>query len=348
MKKTTFSAPRTSTVKTLALLWFALIFLPVLLPNNYLIGIGVMFFINVMLISSLNLIMGYCGQISLCHAGFFGLGAYTSGSMSANYGIDPLLGILAAIGLTAFSALIVAIPSLRLRGHYLAMATLGANAILSVLFVELVSLTGGPNGMYGVAPIEVGSFAFDNEISFYYLAGTVCFLLMLGMHNLIHSRVGRAMASVSSSEIGAASLGINAYRIKVTIFCISAAVAGMAGALYVHFTLFASPESFSFSISVLLLVMVAVGGWGKYWGGLLGAVMFTVLPELLRSIHDVELLVFGLAMILVLMFFPGGLASIGERLISRWQRASKHANPNQQGDNASSTDKKSSMERKHA
>lgn len=348
MTKPTFNAPRSSTVKVLAMLWIALFLLPLVLPNNYIVGIGVMFFINVMLIASLNLIMGYCGQISLCHAGFFGLGAYTSGSMSANYGVDPLLGILAAIGLTALFALIVAIPSLRLRGHYLAMATLGANAILSVLFVEMIGLTGGPNGLYGVAPIEVGTFAFDTEISFYYLAGTVCFLVMLGLHNLIHSRVGRAMASVSSSEIGAASLGINSYRLKVTIFCISAALAGMAGALYVHFTLFASPESFSFSISVLLLVMVAVGGWGKYWGGLLGAAMFTVLPELLRSVHDVELLVFGLAMILVLMFFPGGLASLAEVLGSRWHRARNKANPTQQHDIVAPSDKNSSMERKHA
>src|SRR5690606_38234337 len=117
----------------------------------------------------------------------------------------------------------------------------------------------------------------------------------------------------------------NAYRLKVTIFCISAALAGLAGALYVHFTLFASPESFSFSISVLLLVMVAVGGWGKYWGGLLGAAMYTVLPELLRSVHDVELLVFGMAMIVVLMFFPGGLASLAERLADRWRQSRRQS-----------------------
>jgi branched-chain amino acid transport system permease protein len=341
------SPHKPGTVKVLAALWIALFILPLVLPNNYLVGIGVMFFINVILIASLNLIMGYCGQISLCHAGFFGLGAYTSGSLSVNYGIDPLLGILAAIGLTALAALIVAIPSLRLRGHYLAMATLGANAILSVLFVELIDLTGGPNGLYGVAPIQAGSFAFDNEIRFYYLAGTLCFLLMLGLHNLIHSRAGRAMASVSGSEIGAASLGINAYRLKVTIFCISAALAGLAGALYVHFTLFASPESFSFSISVLLLVMVAVGGWGKYWGGLLGAAMYTVLPELLRSVHDVELLVFGMAMIVVLMFFPGGLASLAERLADRW-RHSRRQSSGTADQTPSSTAKKSSLERKHA
>lgn len=348
MITTTANAQNNSTVKVLAVLWIALFILPAVLPNNYLVGIGVMFFINIILIASLNLIMGYCGQISLCHAGFFGLGAYTSGTLSVNYGIDPLLGIVASIALTAFAALIVAIPSLRLRGHYLAMATLGANAILSVLFVELVDLTGGPNGLYGVEPIQIGSFAFDNETRFYYLAGTVCFLLMLGLHNLIHSRAGRAMASVSSSEIGAASLGINAYRLKVTIFCISAALAGMAGSLYVHFTLFASPESFSFSISVLLLVMVAVGGWGKYWGGLLGAAMYTLLPELLRSIHDVELLVFGMAMILVLMFFPGGLASLAERIAHRWNQSRNKPVCAPEGQNVSPKAKKSTLERKHA
>ncbi len=311
---------RRRTLRTVFFLWALFLSLPWILPNNYLIGIGVMFFINLILISSLNLIMGYCGQISMCHAGFFGLGAYVSGVLSAKYGLSALVGIPCAMILTALAALLVALPSLRLRGHYLAMATLGANAILSVLFIELIELTGGPNGLSGVQPIDLGFFAFDTDRSFYYLAWAVGLVMMWGLLNLVHSRVGRAMTSVAGSEIGAASLGINAYALKVAIFTISASMAALAGSLYVHFTLFSSPESFSFSVSVLLVVIVAMGGWGKYWGGFLGALIFTVVPELLRSIHDVELLLFGAGMIVVLMFFPAGLAGLMERLAKRLAR----------------------------
>ncbi|GAA5232473.1 branched-chain amino acid ABC transporter permease [Verticiella sediminum] len=317
-------ALRRARLRMLLIAWAILLPLPWLLPNDYMISIGVMFFINVLLIGSLNLIMGYCGQVSLCHAGFFGLGAYTSGILSANYGISPWLGMPAAMLLTSVAALLVGLPALRLRGHYLAMATLGANAILSVLFIQLVGLTGGPNGLVGVAPLEIGGFAFDDGQRFYYVAWLIALVFMVAMLNLAHSRIGRAMNSVVSNEIGAASLGVNPYTLKVGAFTLSAAIAALAGAMYVHFTMFASPETFSFSVSVLLVVMVAVGGWGNYWGGLFGALVYTLVPEALRSIHDVELLIFGASMIVVLMFFPGGLAGMFGRLAARRRR---HGNP---------------------
>ncbi len=308
-------------LRVLLALWVAFLFFPLLASNGYILSLGVVFCINLILIASLNLIMGYCGQISLCHGGFFGLGAYVSGVLSAKYGVPSLLDIPCAMVLTAFAALLVALPTLRLKGHYLAMATLGFNAILSVLFVELVDLTGGPNGLSGVGPVSVLGFSFDAGSRFFYLAAALSLLLMWGILNLVQSRIGRAITSLADSEIGAASLGINTYGLKVMIFVLSASLAALAGSLYVHFNEFASPETFDFSSSIMLVVMVAVGGWGKYWGAFFGALVFTVVPELLRTFQDLQLFIFGLGMILVLMFFPGGLAGMAERMGRRRRQA---------------------------
>lgn len=290
--------------------WLLALALPLVVPNEFVLGICIAYFINLILVSSLNLIMGYCGQISMCHAGFYGLGAYVSGVMSARYGTPPVLGLLAAAGLTSCAALLIGLPALRLKGHYLAMATLGSNAVLSVLFVELVDITGGPNGLVGVGPFEIAGYVFDSNTKFYYLAATVGLLVMVALLNLVRSRSGRAMASLAGSEVGAASLGIDTYRTKLAVFVLGSALAALAGSLYVHFNYFASPETFTFSSSVMLVVMVAVGGRGHYWGGALGALVLTAIPELLRSFHDLDMLLFGASMIVVLMFFPDGLAGL--------------------------------------
>lgn len=297
--------------------WAVLLLFPLVAPNNYIINLGVFFFINLILIASLNVIMGFGGQISLCHGAFFGLGAYASGVLAAKFDVSPWLGIFAALGLTGVSALVIGLPALRLRGHYLAMATLGFNAIMSVLFNELISLTGGPNGLTGVPPYAIGDFEIATDTRFFYFAWAVAGLVMLMIYNLVDSRFGRGMRTLSSSEIAAASLGVDTYRYKLTIFVSMAMMAGVAGALYVHFINFASPETFNFFTSVFLVVMVAVGGWGHYWGPIFGALIYTAVPELLRTFKDLEIFVFGLSMVVVLLFFPDGIAGALSRL-GRW------------------------------
>ena len=193
------------------------------------------------------------------------------------------------------------------------MATLGFNAILSVLFVELVPLTGGPNGLAGIPPFRLLGFAFDTPARFFWLAWGAGLILMLLVASLLASRAGRALRAVSGSEVAADSMGIDPFHTKLKAFMFSAACAGVAGALYAHFNQYASPETFSLSTSVLLVVMVALGGWGHYWGPVLGAAVFTVVPELLHKFQDAELLVFGIGMVLVLLYLPGGLAGAPQR-----------------------------------
>jgi branched-chain amino acid transport system permease protein len=306
--------PRVASNRAFALALGVLALAAIASPNNYILGLVVLFCIYWILVTSLNLLMGYAGQISLAHAAFYGIGAYTSGILSAKFGWSVWAGLLASIAVAAGFALLIGYPSLKLRGHYLAMATLGFNAIVSVFFVELYGLTGGPEGLSGVPGLSIGSFAIDQPMEFFCVAWLMTLLVLLIARNVIESRHGRAFRALAASELAAASLGIDVFRTKLFAFVLSASMASVAGWLYVHFNNFCSPESFNFFASVFLVVMVALGGWGRFWGGLWGAFILTVLPEFLRVFEDLEILVFGAAMVAVLLFFPQGLAGALERL----------------------------------
>ena len=301
-------------------IWLVLLAIPLLGFNDYVVSLGTSFLINLILIGSLNVLIGYCGQISLGHAGFYGLGAYAAGILSAKLGLNPWLGLPAACVVSAIASLVIGIPALRLKGHYLAMATLGFNAILSVLFDQLVPWTGGPNGLLGVKPLALAGFVLSNQARIFPLVWLCAGLVMLALLNLIQSRVGRAMRAIATSEIAAQSLGVDAFRYKLIVFVLTAAMAGLAGSLYVESNLYASPESFGFSTSILLVAMVALGGWGRYAGAFFGALIYTIAPELLRTFQDAQYLIFGAGMIAVLLFFPGGLAGAGAGIARLWRR----------------------------
>ena len=304
----------------LFIFWLALLAIPLVGLNDYLVSLGTSFLINLILIAGLNVLIGYCGQISLGHAGFYGLGAYAAGILSAKLGLNPWLGLPVACLVSAIAALVIGIPALRLKGHYLAMATLGFNAILAVLFDQLVSWTGGPNGLLGVKPLAFGSFALSSQARIFPIVWLCAGLVMFALLNLIQSRVGRAIRAIATSQIAADSLGIDAFRYKLIVFVLTAGMAGLAGSLYVESNLYASPESCGFSSSILLVAMVALGGWGRYGGAILGALIYTGAPELLRTFQDAQLLIFGAGMIAVLLFFPGGLAGAGDSIACLWQR----------------------------
>ena len=281
--------------------------------DEFAASVAVGFLINLILVASLNTITGICGQISIGHAGFFGLGAYASGILSARLGVSPWLGLPVACMAAGLGAAVLGVPALRLRGHYLAMATLGGNAILVVLFNQLTTLTGGPNGLVGVAPFALGPYRLDTQVRVLPLVWAAALIVMLALLNLDHSRVGRAMRAIAGSEFAANALGVDTYRTKLGVFVLTAAMAGLAGSLYVHANAFASPETFSVSASVLLVVMVALGGWGRYWGAPLGALVMTLVPELLQAFEDWQLLLFGVCMIVVLLGLPGGLIELADR-----------------------------------
>ncbi|MGA3282408.1 MAG: branched-chain amino acid ABC transporter permease, partial [Smithella sp.] len=200
-------------------------------------------------------------------------------------------------------------PILKLKGHYLAMATLGFGIIMYIIFNETVELTGGPSGLSGIPNLHIGSLIFDNDLNNYYLVWTFTLAVMLLSINLSQSRIGRALRAIHDSEVAARVMGVNARILKVQIFTVSAVISAVAGSLYAHIMTFIAPASFGFNFSVELLTMVVVGGLGSIYGSFLGAAILTMLPELLRVFQNFDIVIYGLMLILMTMFMPGGLIS---------------------------------------
>jgi branched-chain amino acid transport system permease protein len=280
---------------------------PFLLSGSYLLNVFIFVGIHAMLAIALNLLLGFAGQISLGHAGFFGLGAYSSGVLTATYGLNPWLAMVITALAVAIIAFIIGFPILKLKGHYLAMATLGLGIIFYILFNELTDFTGGPSGFSGIPNLAIGSVTFDNDVKNYALVWGFTLGTVLLSVNLANSRVGRALRAIHDSEIAARVMGVNARLLKVQIFALSALISSLGGSLYAHTMTFVAPTSFGFNFSVELVTMVIIGGLGSVYGSLLGAAILTLLPEMLRAFQDYDIVIFGAVLIVMTMFMPGGL-----------------------------------------
>ncbi len=306
--------------------WFSLsVFLalvaafPAVSPNAYILNMMGFVGIYILLSTGLNILMGYAGQVSLGHAAFWGLGAYISGVLTAKFGWSPVLALMASVVGTCGAALAVGLPTLRLRGHYLAMATLGVGVIFHTLFVQFAGLTGGPSGLVDVPSFSVGSITIGTTVENYYFIWAWGAIGLMGALNLSQSRMGRALNAIKGSDTAAECMGVDTYRYKVIIFVLSAAYAAVAGSLYVHYINFVAPDTFGFMSSVLLLTMVVVGGIGAFWGPVIGASILTLLPEYLRAYGGLEVLLYGLILIGVMMFMPKGLAPLFHNVHRRFR-----------------------------
>jgi len=283
---------------------------PWLLPNQYLVHVGVLAGLHVILAVGLNLVMGYAGQVSLGHAGFYGLGAYGSAVLSVRYGLSPWLGAPVAAAATGALAYVVGIPTLRLKSYYLGMATLGIGLVLQLAFVQLHGITGGSSGLAGILPWDLGRLHLVTATHHYWLVWAAAALALWLARNLVNSRVGRVLRALGESEAAAEAMGVDTAAEKRRVFVLSAVYASLAGSLYAHYITVISPEIYSFLFSVVLVLMVAVGGIGLYWGAVVGAVLLTILPEALRKFGDWEVPLYGLVMIVVMLFLPRGIAGL--------------------------------------
>ena len=280
---------------------------PFFLKGNYLLNVLVFVGINTMLAVGLNLLLGYAGQISLGHAAFFGMGAYISGIITSRFPVDPFLIMVLAAFCAGVLAFVIGFPILKLKGHYLAMATLGFGIIMYIIFNETVDWTGGPSGLSGIPNLRIGSMVFDSDLNNYYLVWVFTLAVMLLSINLSRSRIGRALRAINDSEVAARVMGVKARILKVQIFTVSAVISAVAGSLYAHIMTFIAPSSFGFNFSVELLTMIVIGGLGSIYGSFLGAAILTMLPEFLRVFRDFDIIIYGLMLILITMFMPGGL-----------------------------------------
>jgi len=279
---------------------------PLALPNNYTYEIAILVGLNAVVCVGLNLLVGYAGQISLGHAGFFGLGAYGSAILAARYGWPSALSLPTAVAAVAVLAWLVGRPILRLKGHYLAMATLGLGIIIAQVLATEDRITGGPDGM-AVPPITLLQFAVTGERLWYWIVGGVLLVTVWLAQNLIDSPRGRALRALHGAEIAAAAVGIDAARHKLAAFVLSAALAALAGALTAHYAGFITPSKASFLHSIELVTMVVFGGMASTFGAVVGAAVLTTLPQLLAGFKDYELVTLGALMMLTMIFMPRGL-----------------------------------------
>ncbi|WP_462324810.1 branched-chain amino acid ABC transporter permease [Desulfoplanes sp.] len=301
------------------LFMLALVLVPLGL-DFYLVSILNLILLAVIGAVSLNLLTGFCGQMSLGHGAFVGVGAYATAILSQN-GLPFVAALLGGGGVAALIGLFFGIPSLRLKGIYLAISTLAAQLILEYAFLHSKGLTGGANGLPVDPPMILG-FSFDSDIRMYYLILFVTVLCVLGVSNLARTRTGRAFVAIRDFYQSAENVGINLFAYKLKAFALSSFMAGVAGGLWAHYTMYVTPEQFSIALSINYLAMIIVGGMGSVTGSILGAIFITLLPEILNVLSgsmsgifpDLSAMiiplkegVFGLVVILFLIFEPEGL-----------------------------------------
>jgi len=290
--------------------------LPLGVHSRYYQSIAVIIGLHTIAAVGLSLLMGYAGQVSLGHAAFYGMGAYLSGIGSTSLGMNPWLAMPTAALVTGGVAAAIGTPIFRLRGHFLAMATLGWGIIVYIVFNELREVTGGPSGLTGIPNLSVFGLPLNSDVRYYYLVWAFALGVIFLSRNIVDSRVGRALRAIHGSESAAAALGVNTARYKLAVFSLSAVYASLAGSLYAHYLLFVNPPPFSFKFSIELLVMVMIGGLAHIWGALFGAALITILGESLRATipllmghasGEYEIIAFGLILMATMIALPEGL-----------------------------------------
>lgn len=270
--------------------------------------------INVLLALGLDFILGYAGQLNLGHSAFYGLGAYVSTLLIVKIGVPFWAAFVAGVAFSGMAGMFLSLFAVRLRGHYLAIASLGFAVIVQQILLNWISLTQGPLGIYGIAPPPALAIPglpvidFHNLMAFFYLVSGFTLLVYVLLDQLVRSPIGETLTAIREDEISAASLGINGAAWKVFAFGVGAAVGGAAGCFYASFVGTLVPDAFFVTEAFNILAMVIVGGMGTLIGPVFGAILLTLLPEVLRGIGDLRLVVYGAALTFVVLFMPGGLA----------------------------------------
>ena len=301
---------RTLTVATIGFL--ILLTIPHLLPGKYLLQLVNLGLISLIVVVGLNYITGYCGQINFGQAAFWGIGAYVTALATMN-GISFWFALPLAALATGLCSLLLGIPTLKLRAYYLAMATIGFGEIVQLVLIHWEPVTGGTSGLRGVPGVSIGGHLISGNLEHYYFLLLWC-ALALGLALRVRaSKLGRAMIALRDSEIAAEVAGVDTVRIKMLAFAMSSMYAGVAGGLYVSYVNYVSPDLFSNAQAVLFFTMLVVGGTGSAVGAVLGTALLTALPEALRFLKEWYLVLYGVGVILIIIFIPEGLASLGLR-----------------------------------
>lgn len=297
---------------------------PLLIDDRFLLKVFTFVGLNALVVVGLAVLFGHAGQVSLGHAAFVGLGAYTCAILTVRYELAWPAAFLAAGLLAAIGGLVLALPSLRMKGHYLAMATLGFGELATLMFVEAEPVTGGVDGFAGIPFPSIGAFEFREPAALYWLVWGVVGVVLLFVANAMRLRPGRMMRALHGSELGAIASGVDTVGVKVRSFVLSAALAGLSGALYASVVGFVSPSLFTVASSVTFLAMAVIGGTGSLAGPLLAAALLTLLQYLdaflpgisrptAQLVQSFQADVYGLAIMIVVVLAPRGIAGLLSR-----------------------------------
>ncbi|MBU1697100.1 MAG: branched-chain amino acid ABC transporter permease [Proteobacteria bacterium] len=281
--------------------------LPLLLGDGFYLTLMNFIALYSMVALGLCLLVGYGGQLSLSHSAFYAIGAYSSAIFCLRFGLHPIIAIILSQCLSALIAWGIGVVVLRLRGHYLAIATLSFAMIVEVLLRELGWLTGALRGLSEIPAISLGGFLFDTDMRFYFFVWPVTLLLLLFALNLVNSRIGRAFRAIREDEGVAAIFGTDVRKYKIKLFIISSVYASMAGSLFAHYVTYISPAVCSIMFAVEIILVIAIGGYTMIWGAILGVAVITYLNEYLAFFAEYKRTVYGIALIVIMIFFPNGI-----------------------------------------
>jgi branched-chain amino acid transport system permease protein len=306
-------AQRYLPVLIIAAIWLVL---PLFFSSGYHFRVATLVWTAALAVIGLNLLMGFAGQVSLGHAGFGGLGAYAVAVLPTHFGVPPLLAFAIGVVAAGLIAFVIGRPILKLKGHYLAVATLGMGILAYMVFLNEARLTGGPDGM-AVPRLELFGTRIRAIETWYWIAGAAMVLGALLAVNLVNSPTGRALRAIHDSEVAAKVVGVDVARAKLVVFVISAIYAAIAGALLAWLSAFVNPDIAGFLHSIELVTMVVLGGMGSIVGSVVGAAVLTLLPQLLTAFADYKHLVIGLILMTVMIFMRDGIVPTLLKLIRR-------------------------------
>ncbi len=303
----------------LIIVTIALISLPVVTSNTYVLRLVILAFIWIIVNSSWNLVIGVSGIFSLFQLALFAVGGYVSGMLALYLGISPWISMFIGALAAVLASMVVGLPTLRLRGVYVVLLTLAFHEILRVLIATDESgLTGGAFGLYNVPTFGLELLGLRGNMMFhYYFSMLLCILILFAIYKITYSPIGLAFQALRDSERYATSRGVNPFRYKMLVFIVSAFFTGLIGAFYAHYYKTISPSAFSFGLLMNLMAMIVLGGWGTFEGPILGTILLLILSELLHSIEQFRLIIFGLVMVIIIVLSPGGLISLLANLNQR-------------------------------
>ncbi|WP_242960860.1 branched-chain amino acid ABC transporter permease [Clostridium peptidivorans] len=280
---------------------------PMLNLSSYIMRILILGGIYMVLTLSLNLLTGFTGQVSLGHAAFYGIGAYTSALLSLKFGYSFLITATCGGIMAAIFGILLGSPTLKLQGSYLSIVTLGFCEIARIIELNWMSLTRGPLGLPGIPTPKIFGFTIEKDRGYYYLVVVLILITIFAIKNIINSRTGRAMIAIREDDIAAEAMGINIFKYKLLAFTISAFFAGLAGSFYAHYVTFIDPQSFTFDESIQILSMVILGGMGSIPGSIIGALVLVSIPEMLRSVQEYRMVIYGIVLVFMMLVRPQGL-----------------------------------------